>query len=305
MRFAPTRGSMSLSKKDGGLPPDSVVQTEEQILEDSQRVIEQYHDPSPLAMRKVVLAPCSPFSVSRELMVETARLARSYGVRLHTHLAETKDEDEYCLRQYSKRPLKLMEEWEFVGEDVSYAHGIFFNDEELEVLRQSGTAICHCPSSNMRLGSGIARVKEMLEQGITVSLAVDGSASNDASDFPGEMRQAMFLQRVRYGADAITVPQVFTLATHNGAKVLNFSKLGKIEEGWGADLALFDVHKLEYAGALSDPLAALLFTGVNHQSEYTIINGKVVVERGKLTGVDEGELTEKANQIATKIQNTV
>lgn len=305
MRFSPTRGSMSLSKKDGGLPPDSVVQTEEQILKDSRRVIEQYHDSSPLSMRKVVLAPCSPFSVSRELMMETARLARSYAVRLHTHLAETKDEDEYCLHKYGKRPLKLMEEWEFVGQDVSYAHGIFFTDEELEVLRQSGTAVCHCPSSNMRLGSGIARIKEMIEKKITVSLAVDGSASNDASDFLGEMRQALFLQRVRYGADAISVPQVFALATHNGAKVLNFSKLGKIEEGWGADLTLFDVHKLEYAGSLSDPLAALLFAGVNHQSEYTIINGKVVVQQGKLTGVDERELTEKANRIAARIQGTV
>ncbi len=304
MRFSPTRGSMSLSKKDGGLPPDSVVQTEEQILADSRRVIEQYHNPDPLAMRKVILAPCSPFSVSKELMVETARLARSYDVRLHTHLAETKDEDAYCLRTHGKRPLELMEEWEFVGQDVSYAHGIHFTDEELEMLRQSGTAICHCPSSNMRLGSGIARVKEMLERGITVSLAVDGSASNDASDFLGEMRQALFLQRVRYGADAINVHQVFGLATGNGARVLNFSRIGKIEPGWGADLALFDVHKLEYAGALSDPLAALVFAGVDHKSAYTIINGRVVVEQGRLAGVDEGELAEKANRIAARIQKT-
>jgi len=304
MRFAPTRGSMSLSKKDGGLPPDSVVQTEERILADSRRVIEQYHDPDPLAMRKVVLAPCSPFSVSKELMVETARLARSYGVRLHTHLAETQDEDAYCLRTHGKRPLKLMEEWEFIGEDVSYAHGIHFTDEELEVLRRSGTAVCHCPSSNMRLGSGIARVKEMLERKITVSLAVDGSASNDASDFLGEMRQALFLQRIHYGADAITVPQVFALATAGGARVLNFPRIGKIEQGWGADLALFDVHTLEYAGALSDPLAALLFAGINHQAAYTIINGRVVVQRGGLVGVDEAELTEKANRIAARIQKT-
>jgi cytosine/adenosine deaminase-related metal-dependent hydrolase len=280
------------------------VQTEEQILSDSRRVIEKYHDPDPLAMRKVVLAPCSPFSVSKDLMVETARLARSHGVRLHTHLAETQDEDAYCLRTYGKRPLELMEEWEFIGEDVSYAHGIHFSDEELEVLRQSGTAICHCPSSNMRLGSGIARVKEMLELGITVSLAVDGSASNDASDFLGEMRQALFLQRIRYGADANTVPQIFALATTGGAEVLNFSKLGKIEQGWGADLALFDVHKIEYAGALSDPLAALLFAGVNHQTAYTIINGRIVVEQGRLVGADEDELTERANRIAARIQKT-
>ncbi len=304
MRFSPTRGSMSLSKKDGGLPPDSVVQTEEQILSDSRRVIERYHDPDPLAMRRVVLAPCSPFSVSKELMVETARLARSHGVRLHTHLAETQDEDAYCLRIHGKRPLELMEQWEFIGQDVSYAHGIFFTDEELDLLSQSGTAVCHCPCSNMRLGSGIARVKEMLERGITVSLAVDGSASNDASDFLGEMRQALFLQRIRYGADAITAPQVFTLATAGGAKVLNFSKLGKIEEGWGADLALFDVHKLEYAGALADPLAALLFVGVDHRTAYTIINGRVVVEQGRLVGVDEDELTERANRIAARIQST-
>jgi 8-oxoguanine deaminase len=305
MRFSPTRGSMSLSKKDGGLPPDSVVQTEEQILTDSRRVIEQYHDPDPLAVRKIILAPCSPFSVSKDLMVETARLARSYGVRLHTHLAETQDENAYCLRTHGKRPLELMEEWEFVGRDVSYAHGIHFTDEELEVLRRSGTAICHCPSSNMRLGSGIARVKEMLQRGITVSLAVDGSASNDASDFLGEMRQALFLQRIRYGADAITAPQIFALATIGGAKVLNFSKLGKIEPGWGADLALYDVHKLEYAGALSDPLAALLFAGVNHQTAYTIINSRIVVDQGRLVGVDEGELTEKANRIAARIQQSV
>jgi 8-oxoguanine deaminase len=304
MRFSPTRGSMSLSKKDGGLPPDSVVQTEEQILADSRRVIEKYHDPDPLAMRKVILAPCSPFSVSKELMVETARLARSYDVRLHTHLAETRDEDEYCLRTHGKRPLKLMEEWEFVGADVSYAHGIHFTDGELEVLQGSGTAICHCPSSNMRLASGIARVKEMLDRGITVSLAVDGSASNDASDFLGEMRQALFLQRIRYGADAIAAPQVFALATGNGLKILNYSKLGKIEPGWGADLALFDVQKLEYAGALSDPLAALLFAGVNHQTACTIVNGRVVVEQGRLVGVEEEELTEKANRIAARIQNT-
>jgi cytosine/adenosine deaminase-related metal-dependent hydrolase len=301
MRFAPTRGSMSLSKKDGGLPPDSVVQTEEQILADSRRVIERYHDPDPLAMRKVVLAPCSPFSVSKELMVETARLARSCGVRLHTHLAETADEDEYCLRTHGKRPLELMEEWEFTGPDVSYAHGIHFSDDELEVLRRSGTAVCHCPSSNMRLGSGIARIKEMLQRGITVSLAVDGSASNDASDFLGEMRQALYLQRIRYGADAISVPQVFALATGGGARVLDFSGIGTIEEGCGADLALFDVHTLEYAGALSDPLAALLFAGINHQAAWTIIDGKVVVEQGRLTGVEEGRLAAAANRIAARI----
>jgi 8-oxoguanine deaminase len=302
LRFAPTRGSMSLSKKDGGLPPDTVVQSPEEILADSLRVIERYHDPEGLAMRKVALAPCSPFSVTRELMIETARLARSRGVRLHTHLAETQDEDAYCQRNYGKRPLELMQEWEFVGADVSYAHGVHFNDEELEVLARTRTAVCHCPSSNMRLGSGIARVAEMLKRGITVSLAVDGSASNDSSDFLGEMRQALLLQRVRYGAEAVTVPQVFALATQGGHKVLGFLEVGKIQAGWGADLALFDVQRLEFAGALSDPLGALLLAGINHGSAYTIVNGRLVVEQGRLTGVDEVELTARANAIAAELQ---
>jgi 8-oxoguanine deaminase len=302
LRFAPTRGSMSLSKKDGGLPPDSVVQAPEEILADSLRVIERYHDPEPLAMRKIGLAPCSPFSVSKELMVETARLARSRGVRLHTHLAETRDEDAYCLRRHSKRPLELMQEWEFVGADVSFAHGVHFSDEELDVLARTRTAICHCPSSNMRLGSGIARVAEMIQRGITVSLAVDGSASNDSSDFLGEMRQALLLQRVRYGADAITVPQVFALATPSGHKVLGFLEIGKIQEGWGADLALFDVQSLEFAGALTDPLGALLLAGICHRSAYTIVNGRLVVEQGRLTGVDEEQLTARANSIAARLQ---
>ena len=181
MRFSPTRGSMSLSKKDGGLPPDSVVQSEDEIIADCERVIDTFHDPSPSAMRKVVLAPCRPFSVTADLMRESARLARSRGVRLHTHLAETADEDVYCQTHFGIRPLKLMERCEFIGEDVSYAHGIHFNDEELRVLAETGTQIAHCPSSNMRLGSGICRVREMLDQGVTVSLAVDGSASNDSS----------------------------------------------------------------------------------------------------------------------------
>jgi 8-oxoguanine deaminase len=305
MRFAPMRGSMSLSRKDGGLPPDSVVQSQEEILEDSRRVIETYHDPSPAAMRKIGLAPCSPFSVSRDLMVETARLARSYGVRLHTHLAETEDEEEYCRRTYGRRPLELMQEWEFVGEDVSYAHGVWFNDGELDRLARTGTAVCHCPSSNMRLGSGIARVKEMLERGVTVSLAVDGSASNDSSDFLGEMRQALFLQRVRYGADALSVRQVFTMAITMGARVLGFAEaggIGRIVEGCAADLALFDVERLEYAGALGDPLAALILAGNDHRTKYTIVGGRVVVKDGVLTGVDEAALADRANRIAGRLR---
>lgn len=305
IRFSPCRGSMSLSKKDGGLPPDTVVQTEDAILKDSQRVIEDYHDSSELTMRKVVLAPCSPFSVTKDLMIETAKLARQYGVRLHTHLAETIDENDYCMRKLYKRPLAVMQEWGFIGEDVSYAHGVHFTDEELQSLRQTDTSIAHCPSSNMRLGSGIARVKEMRERGINVALAVDGSASNDTSDFLGEMRNALLLQRVRYGSDALTALDVFQMATENGARLLGFARIGKIKPGWAADIAIFNINKLQYAGSLSDPLAALVFAGIDHQTDYTIVNGRIAVEGGRLTGYNEEILTREANRIAQDLMKTL
>lgn len=301
LRFSPTRGSMSLSKKDGGLPPDSVVQTEDEILKDSLRVIEKYHDSSELSMRKILLAPCSPFSITKDLMKESVKLAREYGVFLHTHLAETRDENSYCLRTMGKRPLAVMEECDFLGKDVSYAHGIFFNDDELELIKTTGTSIAHCPSSNMRLGSGIARVKEMLAMGINVGLGVDGSASNDTSDMLGEIRNALLLQRVQYGADALTTREAFRLATENGAKILGYKTIGKIQEGMAADLAIFDLNKLEYVGSLSDPLAALIFSGIDHKTKYTIVNGKIVVEDGQLLGFDEEKIITNANKIAAKM----
>ncbi len=303
IRFSPCRGSMSLGRKDGGLPPDSVVQTSDEIIEDSRRVVEKYHDPSELSMRRVILAPCSPFSITEELMGRSVRLARSFEVKLHTHLAETADEDVYCMKQYGRRPLRLMIDNDFIGPDVSLAHGIFFTDEELEILAGSGTSIVHCPSSNMRLGSGIARVKKMREMGINVALGVDGSASNDSSDFLGEMRNALLLQRVKYGPDALTARQVYEMATENGARLLGFDRIGRIEEGWAADLALFNINTLSYAGSLTDPCAALLFAGSSHQTEYTIVNGRVVVREGALTGYDEGRIVEHANTIASRILN--
>jgi cytosine/adenosine deaminase-related metal-dependent hydrolase len=301
MRFSPTRGSMSLSQKDGGLPPDSVVQTADEILEDSERVINQYHDASPTAMHKIVLAPCSPFSVTKELMRDSARLARVHGVRLHTHLAETRDENDFCIQMYGKRPVALMQECELIGPDVFYAHGIHFNDDELRILAETGTHIAHCPSSNMRLGSGICRVKEMLEMGINVGIAVDGSASNDSSDMLGEVRNALLLQRVEKGAAALSARQAFTMASENGAKLLNFSNVGRLEEGWAADAAIFNVHTLPYAGSLSDPVAALLFCGDDHTTDYTIVNGQVVVDKRRLVGIDEEELVCKANAISMEM----
>ena len=303
MRLAPTRGSMSLSKKDGGLPPDSVVQTEDEILQDCERVIQKYHDPEDLAMRKIILAPCSPFSVTEELMRETVNLARKHNVRLHTHLAETKDENEFCLEIYGCKPLKLMEDCGFIGSDVSYAHGIHFNDQELELLAKTGTHIAHCPTSNMRLGSGICRVKEMLSLGINVALAVDGSASNDSSDMLGEIRNALLLQRVHYGAAALSTLNVMKMGTENGARLLGFEKVGKIKEGWAADLAIFNVGKLEYSGSLTDPLAAIIFSGYNHGAEYTIVNGQIAVEQGRLAGFDETVIMNKCNAISEKMIN--
>lgn len=301
MRFSPTRGSMSLSEKDGGLPPDSVVQTEDEILRDSERCIKEFHDPSLFSMRKVALAPCSPFSVTKECMRESARLARKYGVRLHTHLCETQDEEDTCRRMYGIRPVELMQECELIGEDVFYAHGIWFNDEELKVLRDTKSNIAHCPVSNMRLGSGICRVREMLDMGINVSIAVDGSASNDSSNYLSEIRYALMLQRVKYGANALTVPEVLEMATVNGAKALNFERIGKIKEGWAADLALFDLSSFEYAGSQSDPIASLIFCGTNQNTKYTIVNGKVVVDNGFLVGIDESLLSQKGREVSNKL----
>jgi cytosine/adenosine deaminase-related metal-dependent hydrolase len=308
LRFAPTRGSMSLSKKDGGLPPDSVVQDEDRILSECEVTISKYHDPAPDAMRKVSLAPCSPFSVSEKSMRDAADLARRRGVRLHTHLAETSDEDEFCVTRYGRRPLRLMEDCGFVGPDVWYAHGIYFDDEELRLLARTGTGVAHCPASNMRLGSGIARVREMLDLGVPLGLGVDGSASNDSSDMLGEARQAMLLQRIRYGSGGLAAREALSVATEGGARILGYGKLGRVEEGWIADLALFDVMKLEYAGALADPVAALLLCGYDHGADHVIVNGELALESGRLVGpgaragTDEEAIRANAERASRKLQ---
>lgn len=301
MRFSPSRGSMSRGRKDGGLPPDSVVQDEDTILADCERVIGRFHDPSPRSMRRVVLAPCSPFSVTEDLMRQSARLARRHGVRLHTHLAETADENDFCLKAYGVRPLGLMERCEFLGPDVFYAHGIHFSDEELAVLKASGAQVAHCPTSNMRLGSGVCRVRDMLDLGIPVSLAVDGSASNDSSDFLGEMRHAMLLQRAWRGSGALGAREVLSMACETGAAVLGFEGIGRIQTGFAADLAVFDVDGLEYCGSLTDPFAALLFAGYNHGTAHTICNGRLVVDNGRLTGMHEDELKRGARAAAARM----
>jgi cytosine/adenosine deaminase-related metal-dependent hydrolase len=301
VRFCATRGSMSRGRSKGGLPPDSVVQDEDAILAHSEELIHRFHDPAPCSMTRVALAPCSPFSVSEELMRSTAELARRHDVLLHTHLAETKDEEEYCLEHYGCRPLALMERLGWVGRDVWYAHGVHFDDAELETLAESRTGVAHCPSSNMRLGSGIARVREMLDRGVRLGLAVDGSASNDTSDMMGELRSCLLLHRVLGGADAITAEQVLSLATRGGADLLGWQEVGTLEVGQVADVVLVEMDRLDYAGALSDPLAAIMFSGAAHQAHTVIVNGQVVVRDGMVLNVDEEDLRHRANAEARRM----
>ena len=301
VRFHPTRGSMSRGKSDGGLPPDDVVQSREKILADSERLIDAYHDPEPFAMCRIALAPCSPFSVTPDLMRETAALARDRGVLLHTHLCETRDEEAYCLKHHSVRPLEYMMQNDWVGEDVWYAHGIHFNDDEIRILAETGTGIAHCPGSNLRLGSGTCRVPYLLEQGIRVGLAVDGSASNDASNMVREMQLALLVHRIGTGVDAMPPRHVLDLATTGGAAILRQPEIGRIAVGCAADLAIFRLDRIEFAGAMHDPASALLFCGSGARAEYTIVDGKTRVAQGRLVDIDEERLVRRANEIATRL----
>jgi cytosine/adenosine deaminase-related metal-dependent hydrolase len=301
IRFHPTRGSMSRGASRGGLPPDSVVQEEEEILRDSERLIDRYHDPEPLAMTRIALAPCSPFSVTDRLMAETAEFARERGVLLHTHLAETEDETQYCLSTYGKRPLAVMADFGWTGRDVWFAHGIHFNDEELHLLASTGTGIAHCPTSNMRLSSGVARVPEMLSNGVRVGLAVDGSASNDSSDMLGELRNCLLVQLLTHGPDALSAEEVVYMATRGGADVLDRDDTGSIEVGKAADLVAIDMAGLGHAGAFSDPVAAVVYTGFDHRVDWSIVNGRVVVEDGRLVSGDEEAIAAEANEVSLKM----
>jgi cytosine/adenosine deaminase-related metal-dependent hydrolase len=303
VRFHPTRGSMSRGTSNGGLPPDSVVQTEEAIIQDSIRVIEEYHDPEPFSMCRLALAPCSPFSVTPELLSRSADLARKHKVRLHTHLAETADETDYCNHTLGMRPLAFMESVGWTGPDVWYAHGIHFNDAELELLAKTKTGVAHCPSSNLRLGSGIARVPEMLALDIPVGLAVDGSASNDCSNMLLELRMATLVHRIGTGVDRMPVMDALKLATKGSARVLGRDDLGTIEVGKAADLACFSLHDIGLAGAMHDPVAAPILSFGTGRTEYTIINGEVVVDEGRLKTVDLDELIEQANELAGDMVN--
>ena len=292
-----SRGSMDLSVKDGGLPPDSVVQTVDEIMKDSIDLIDKYHDRSFRSKRRIALAPCSPFSVSEDLLRESAILAREKGVRLHTHLCETKDEENYMLEREGIRPLAYMERVGWIGDDVWYAHGIHFNDEELKLLADTGTGVCHCPISNMKLSSGIARIPEMLEMGIPVGLGVDGSASNDGSDMLEELRVGFLLHRLNSSRLAPTGYDMLKVATMGSARLLGRDKeIGSIEVGKCADFFMIDSQRLELVGACYDPKSVLGTVGVRGAVDYTVIDGEVTVEHGAITGIDEEKVVADSNK---------
>ena len=300
IRFHPTRGSMSLGRSTGGLPPDSLIQTEEEIIDDSIRLIEKYHDPDPLSMLRVALAPCSPFSVTTDLMKKTRDLADKYDVRLHTHLAESEDEEKYCLDRFGQRPVDFAESLGWLGDDVWFAHCIHLNGDEIEKLSATKTGIAHCATSNMRLGSGIAPVAKMLDAGVHVSIAVDGSASNDSSNMLNELRQSLLLHRLR-GDRWLSAAEVLRMGTLGGAEILGRKNIGMIKPGPAADVILIDLNDIGYTGAKSDPVAAILFCTGTQRVSWSIINGKVIVENGELKGVNLSEITDRADEISQEM----
>ncbi len=311
LRLHASRGSMSLGETKGGLPPDHVVETESFILKDSQRLIETYHDPNPGSYTQIVLAPCSPFSVTADLMRESACLAREYGVHLHTHLAETQDEEAFCIAKVGFRPVAYMEQLNWVGPDVWFAHSVHVNTDEIKLYGQTGCGVAHCPTSNMRLASGIAPILEMLFAGVKVGLGVDGSASNDGSHLLAEVRQAMLLSRVKAalggaslsnagGAAIMTARQALEIATLGSASVLGRQDLGSLAPGKCADFFAVNLNQLELAGALHDPLAALVFcTPV--QADYTIVGGKFVVKERQVVNLDLPSLVRQHNTAAKRL----
>lgn len=294
-RFCASRGSMSRGKSDGGLPPDDLVQDVDDILEDCQRVVQRFHDPSALSMRQVVIAPCSPFSVTDALLKESAVLARKLGVRLHTHLCETIDEENYCIEKVGMRPLAYMESCGWTGEDVWFAHGIHFNDEELRYLAQTKTGVAHCPVSNMKLSSGVCRVSEMLELGVPVGLAVDGSASNDCSNLMAEIRAAYLLQRLAVSEKAPTGYGILKMATRGSALLLGRNDIGQLAPGNAADIFAIDAELMELAGTFLDPASLLGTVGYSRPAKWVMVHGCMVAKDGRLLGVDEDEVRIKAN----------
>ena len=295
LRFHPCRGSMSLGESKGGLPPDSVVEEEDAILAHTEEMIHLFHDPAPGSMCRVVVAPCSPFSVTPQLMRDSAELARRHGVRLHTHLAETLDEERFCVDRFGKRPLELMQDLGWTGDDVWFAHGIHFNDAEIGLVAKSRTGVAHCPSSNARLGAGMCRVEDLVRAGARVGLGVDGAASNEDSNLAMEVHQAVFTARARAAmqgredaATALGAREAWKLATAGGAACLGRDDCGTLEPGKCADVAFFRLDDLAHAG-IDDPIAALALAPPS-RAEAVVVNGKIVVREGRLVTGDEDRI---------------
>jgi 8-oxoguanine deaminase len=311
LRLHASRGSMSLGESKGGLPPDSVVEDEATILKESQRLIEQFHDPSPGSYTQVVLAPCSPFSVTGDLMRESAALAREFGVHLHTHLAETQDEEVFCLELFGHRPVGYMQEVDWIGNDVWFAHSVHLNEDEIALYARTGCGVAHCPTSNMRLASGIAPILEMLTAGVKVGLGVDGSASNDGSHMIEEVRQAMLAARVRAGIlgaslsgdDApslMTARQALEIATRGSASVLGRKDIGSLEPGKCADFFAVSLDRIDYAGAIHDPVAAVIFCAPV-KADYTVVGGKIIVKDAEMTTLDTRKHIVRHNHLAKEL----
>ena len=302
VRFHGTRGSMSIGESQGGLPPDSLTEKETFILSESQRLIETYNDSGRYAMQRVALAPCSPFSVSIDLMRESAAMARSYGVGLHTHLAENAEDIEYGLQQFGMRPGEYVEAVGWTGDDVWHAHCVQLNSEEINLFAKTGTGIAHCPCSNMRLASGIAPVRQMLDAGVKVGLGVDGSASNDSGNMLNEARQTMLLQRVNSKASTMTAREALRVATIGGASVLNRDDIGMLAPGYAADITAFKRDNVDFSGSDWDPVASLVFCGPS-KANYTIINGKIVVSEGQLTSIPMEKLVHEHSKLSRDLIN--
>lgn len=306
MRFHAARGSMSVGQSKGGLPPDRVVEEEAAILKETQRLIERWHNPGRFAMQRIVVAPCSPFSVSRDLMRESALLARQYGVSLHTHLAENDNDIAYTREKFDCTPAEYAESLGWVGPDVWCAHCVKLDPPGVGLFARSGTGVAHCPCSNMRLASGIAPIRAMRDAGVNVGLGVDGAASNDAGHMLGEARMAMLLQRVAHGAEkgpsAMSAREALEIATLGGAKVLMRDDIGALAPGMAADIVTFSLNEIGLAGALHDPLAALLFCHVP-RVQHSIVNGRVVVRDGELTTLELPVLIERHNALAHQLVN--
>ncbi|GAF68996.1 unnamed protein product, partial [marine sediment metagenome] len=313
LRLHASRGSMSRGESQGGLPPDSVVEDEDFILKDSQRLVEQYHDPNPGSMTQVVLAPCSPFSITGDLMMASASLAREYGVQLHTHLAETEDEEQFCIELFGHRPVAYMEQVNWIGSDVWFAHSVHVNEDEIDQYARTGCGVAHCPSSNMRLASGIAPILKMLTSGVKVGLGVDGSASNDGSHMLGEVRQAMLLSRLGASLEGASLSsddaspmmsarQALRIATRGSAAVLGRDDIGSLEVGKCGDFFAVNIEQLNFSGALHDPLAALVFCAPA-SADYTVVGGKFIVKEGHLQTVDLQPHIEKHNDRAMRLLN--